>query len=225
MGMTHGRKLGHAARAVSGYAESMVQTVREPLVVLNADLRVLSANRSFYETYRVPPEETENKLLYELGDRQWDIPKLREWLEEILAKNSQFQDFEVEREFPRIGRRTMLLNARRIVQKDHRAPLILLAIEDITKRKRAEEQFRRLVEAAPNGIVIVDHEGKMVLANAQMERLFGYSREELIAQPVEILVPERFRSQHAGYRAGFFADPRARAVGAGRDLFGRRKDG
>ena len=98
-------------------------------------------------------------------------------------------------------------------------------ILDITERKRAEERFRLAVEASPNAIVMVDGQGKILLVNGLTQKLFGYSREELIGQSVEILVPERFRAGHPAHRAAFFGAPQARAVGAGRDLFARRKDG
>jgi PAS domain S-box-containing protein len=123
------------------YAESIVATVRESLLVLDADLRVVSASRSFYRTFEVTPKETEGQLIYELGNSQWDIPQLRELLEEILPKNNTFDDFEVEHAFPSIGRKTMLLNARRIYKEGNRRRRILLAIEDITERKRMKEQL------------------------------------------------------------------------------------
>src|SRR5438094_742843 len=111
-------------------------------------------------------------------------------------------------------------------------PMFTGFIRDITKRKRAEqtlrkseERFRMLVQAAPNAIVMVDRAGKIVLVNSQAERLFGYSREELQGQSIEMLVPERFRADHPGYRTSFFNDLRARPMGAGRDLFGLCKDG
>ena len=96
---------------------------------------------------------------------------------------------------------------------------------DITERKLAEERFRLVVEAAPSGMVMTNGEGKIILVNAQVETFFGYTRDELIGQPIEMLVPERFQSQHAGFRHGYLGDARARPMGAGRELFARRKDG
>jgi two-component system CheB/CheR fusion protein len=113
------------------FAESIVDTVREPLVVLDANLKVVSVSRSFCRNFRVTPENSVGHQLYELGNRQWDIPKLRELLETILPRNQVLDDFEVEHDFPDIGKRKMLLNARRITGKANGAQLILLAIEEI----------------------------------------------------------------------------------------------
>jgi PAS domain S-box-containing protein len=124
------------------YFQNIVETVREPLVILDSDLRVTGASRSFYRAFSVTKEETEGRLIYELGDRQWDIPALRTLLEEILPERTQFDGFEVEHEFPRVGRRVILLNARRIISEERNATTILLAIEDITDRKRIEEKLK-----------------------------------------------------------------------------------
>lgn len=124
------------------FAESIIDTVREPLLVLDADLRVISANRCFYQTFKVRPEETSGQLLYDLSNRQWDIPKLRELLEEIIPENVAFDDYEVEHEFETIGRRIMHLNARRIYRETNETQMILLAIEDVSERKRAEEKLK-----------------------------------------------------------------------------------
>lgn len=121
------------------YADSIVQTVREPLLVLDADLRVKSANSSFYETFRVKAEKTEGVTVYELGQGQWDIPELRRALAEILPQQKSIDDFRVEHDFLGIGRRTMLLNARIIKQPSSETDLILLAIEDITGRDGVEK--------------------------------------------------------------------------------------
>jgi PAS domain S-box-containing protein len=103
--------------------------------------------------------------------------------------------------------------------------LVLASIIDITERKRAEERFRRVVESAPNAIILVGQDGRITLVNAQTEKLFGYVREELIGQSIDTLVPERYRGMHGGYRSSFFSNPSVRSMGAGRDLFGLRKDG
>ncbi|HEX4628866.1 MAG TPA: PAS domain S-box protein, partial [Gemmatimonadales bacterium] len=102
---------------------------------------------------------------------------------------------------------------------------VLASVVDISARKRAEERFRAAVESSPNGMVMIDRDGKIVLVNREIERLFGYNRAELLGQPIETLVPEQVRTRHPTLRTGFFADPQSRAMGAGRELFGRRKDG
>ncbi|MFQ5875032.1 MAG: PAS domain-containing protein [Dehalococcoidia bacterium] len=126
------------------YTETIMETVRVPLVVLNEDLHVVSANRSFYQTFQVPPEETEGRLIYELDDHQWDNPWLRVLLEERLPCDNHVWDFEVDHEFPTVGHRTMLLNAHRINRNDYSRPIILLALEDITELRQAEEAIRQL---------------------------------------------------------------------------------
>ncbi len=124
------------------YAESIVDTVREPLLVLEGDLRVRSANQSFYATFQMRPDETIGRSLYELGNHAWDIPRLRTLLGEVLPKHHVLNDFEVEHDFGSIGGRSMLLNARALHRGGDRADLILLAIEDLTERKRVQNALR-----------------------------------------------------------------------------------
>jgi two-component system cell cycle sensor histidine kinase PleC len=125
-------------KAYSEYAESIINTVREPLIVLDQDLRVVKVSRSFYEFFNVKPEETMGQLIYDLGNKQWDIPKLRELLETILPQKTTFDNYEVAHDFATIGSRTMLLNARQIQRVLGKERIILLAIEDITARKEIE---------------------------------------------------------------------------------------
>ena len=115
------------------YLESIVDTIRESLLVLDKDFRVISANTTFYKHFKVNPQQTENVLVYELGNKQWDIPELRKLLEEILPTHNPFNDFRVEHKFPHIGKKVMLLNARQIKAKGTWKDRILLAIEDITQ--------------------------------------------------------------------------------------------
>lgn len=126
------------------YAESIINTVREPLIALDQDLRIVKVSRSFYEVFKVKPEETVGRLIFDLGDRQWDIPKLRELLETILPQKTSFDNYEVEHDFATIGRRIMLLNARQIQRVLGKERIILLAIEDITERKQSEEKIRHM---------------------------------------------------------------------------------
>jgi two-component system CheB/CheR fusion protein len=121
------------------FADAIVETLRDPLVVLSPDLRVQRANAIFYKVFQVTPEDTQGRLVYELGNGQWNIPRLRQLLEEILPRDSVFNDFAVEHEFPRIGRKRMLLNARRIHGKDNELKAILLVIEDATLRETLTE--------------------------------------------------------------------------------------
>jgi PAS domain S-box-containing protein len=175
------------------YAESIIDTVREPLIILDHDLRVVTASRSFYEFFKVKPEETEGQLIYNLGNEQWDIPRLRELLETILPREATFDNYEVEHDFTAIGKRTMLLNARQIKRVLGKERIILLAIEDITERKQlesllidTEEQYRRLFETASDGIVLLEkREGKISQANPATEKLLGYTEKESIGNKLQ----------------------------------------
>ena len=126
------------------YSDAILANIHEPLLVLDKDLRVVSASKSFYKKFNLKPEETEGILLYDVGNREWDIPILRQLLDDILPKNSGFYDFEVIHTFPRLGEKILLLNAHRIVQKVHQEQLILLAISDITEsRKKAVQHITK----------------------------------------------------------------------------------
>src|SRR3954452_6851422 len=169
------------------FADSIVDTVREPLVILDDQLRVKSANRSFYQTFAVDPAETEGRLIYELGNGQWNIPRLRTLLEEILPRDHSFRDLEVDHVFEGIGRRRMLLNARKIWREGNHYELILLAIEDITDLWRAEvelkdsrERYRLIVESATAyGIFTTDMRGLVTTWNPGSSLIFGYSEAEI----------------------------------------------
>jgi two-component system, chemotaxis family, CheB/CheR fusion protein len=132
--ITDRKNAGLEVQSARTFAENIVDTVRESLLVLNRDLQVVSANRAFYKTFRTSPADTENRLIFDLGNRQWDIPRLRTLLNEIIAKHTHFEDFEVEQEFPAIGTKKMLLNARQVQGSEGQPPLILLALEDITAK-------------------------------------------------------------------------------------------
>jgi diguanylate cyclase (GGDEF)-like protein/PAS domain S-box-containing protein len=154
--------------------EGIVETIREPLLVLDRDLRVVTASRSFYEFFKVKPEETVGQFIYDLGDKQWDISKLRELLETILPQQIAFDNYEVEHDFVTIGRRTLLLNARQIEREVGKERIILLAIEDITERKKYEEKIQQMafhdsLTGLPNRKLLSDRLG-IVLAQAKRNK-------------------------------------------------------
>lgn len=154
--------------------EGIVETIREPLLVLDRDLRVVTVSRSFYEFFKVKPEETVGQFIYDLGDKQWDISKLRELLETILPQQTAFDNYEVEHDFVTIGRRTLLLNARQIEREVGKERIILLAIEDITERKKYEEKIQQMafhdsLTGLPNRKLFSDRLG-IVLAQAKRNK-------------------------------------------------------
>ena len=168
------------------YAEDIVETLRDPLLVLNSSARVKSANRAFYDLFQVSPQETLDAVFFDLGDGQWDIPKLRQIFGELLPTKRTLTNFEIEDDFPLIGRRTMLLNAHRIEKQDEKEPLILVAIQDTTERKRDEERLRRVVDfdeavmsSMGEGLYTLDAAGLVTTMNPAAEKLFGWTLEEL----------------------------------------------
>jgi PAS domain S-box-containing protein len=166
------RGLKQVADEASEYIESIVNAVREPLIVLDQHLRVVTVSRSFYDFFKVESEDTIGKLIYNLGNNQWDILKLRELLETILPEQSSFDNYEVEHNFKTIGRRTMLLNARQIEREKGKKRVILLAIEDITERKQTEtalEQHRDELETLARQLERADQVKSEFLASMSHE--------------------------------------------------------
>ncbi len=166
------------------FAQNIVDTVREPLLILDTTLRVRSANRAFYQTFRVLPAETEGRLIYELGNGQWDIPALRTLLEDIVPQSSVFNDFELEHDFPVIGRKVMLLNARKLRPGDH-TEFLVLAMEDVTERRRAERLLadietyaQNIVDTVREPLLMLDPALRVRSANRAFYQTFQVSPEE-----------------------------------------------
>ncbi len=133
----HFKSLIDAASDARLFAESIIATVREPLVVLDGRLRVEAVSGAYYRMFQIGPEETLGRPFFDLEDGQWEAPELRELLESILPRNTSFEDFELKHDFPKLGRRAMLLNARRIRRDNKGSERILLAIEDVTDKMQA----------------------------------------------------------------------------------------
>ncbi|HKJ78858.1 MAG TPA: PAS domain S-box protein, partial [Prolixibacteraceae bacterium] len=185
----------------SKFIKNIIDTVREPLLVLDGKLRVIKASRSFFNFFRVTPENTIGKPVYELGNQQWDIPKLRELLEKILPEKTTFDNYEVEHHFSTIGTRIMLLNARQIKRSIGNEKIILLAFEDITVRRGVErslseksrmnsEYLRILLEHAHAPIVIWNSSFIIKRFNPEFEKLTGYCRSEVLNKKMEMLLPK-----------------------------------
>ena len=132
--------------AACAFADAIVETVREPMLVLDEKLRVVAASRAFYSRFKVSIDDTRGQLFYELGDGQWDIPDLRALLEKVIPEKGAMDDYEVAHEFPEIGHRTMLLNARQVRYEMDKRTHILLSIEDITERRILEREKDELLE-------------------------------------------------------------------------------
>lgn len=143
---------------IYAYAEAIIETVRDPLVVLDKDLYVMTVNKAFFDFFQVTKEETYGKHIYELNGGEWDIPELKKLLEDILLKNSHFNDYEVTHNFNKLGYKIMHLNARRVILEENKTQLILLAIEDITQQKEQEKQ-------KDDFISLVSHELKTPLTS------------------------------------------------------------
>ena len=173
-------------RHALAYAEHIIATLREPFLVLDKSLRVVTANAAFYRDFRASKGGTEGRLIYELGNGQWDIPRLRSLLGQISSDSHPVEDFEVEHDFPALGRRAMLLNARRFPPGGDDADLILLAIEDDTDRKRAEEALRRseqrqrfILESIPQKLGTARPNGDVDYFNPQWAEFTGLSFEQI----------------------------------------------
>jgi PAS domain S-box-containing protein len=199
------------AKEARDYAEAVIESIPS-FLVLDSELRVQRANESFCEHFHVARAATEQCLVYELGNGQWDIPELRDFLEQILPRKSFFKDFEVTHEFESIGRRTMLLSGRQV---DH-LQRILLFINDVTDTLRSQDalhvsevRYRRLFEAARDGILILDPETRRIEdANPFMSELLGYSHAELLGKELwEIGLLKDEEASRAAFRelqgAGF----------------------
>lgn len=171
------------------FAESIVQSIREPLLVLNSELRIIRANPSFASTFGLKPSHLLNRALHELGNGQWADSKLLDRLQKLVLEGTPFENYELSCSFERVGCKTMLINGRRIDQQDLEPDLVLLAMYDITELKFAQEEARRLargVESAAESIIITDLEGVIQYTNPAHNRLTGFSPKELIGKKISL---------------------------------------
>lgn len=166
------------------FAQSIVETVRHPLLVLDADLRVQRANRPFYETFSLQPEQAAEQPFFELDDSKLDIGPVRELLRRVVANGEALEGYEVEQDFPRVGRKTLLLNARQVYREDDPTPMVLVAIEDITEKKQTQDELRRLNAGLEDRVR--DRTAQLEAANREMEA-FCYSVSHDLRAPLRAI--------------------------------------
>jgi two-component system CheB/CheR fusion protein len=213
-------------------ARAVIEAMPTAMLVVTSDHRVQIANQAFYTLFQMNPSETEGRDVSDLGDGAWNIPSLPTVLKRVLSQGTPFHDLEVERDFPRVGRKSVLLHATATRLTSSGLNVALLAVEDQTAKKRtaaqlrsAEEKYRHLLENANDGIVIVNEEAAIEFANHRLEAMFGYAPGELIGQRYDCLIPKEYREIHEQHHAEFMRQPVARDMGRGIDLTGKRRDG
>jgi PAS domain S-box-containing protein len=199
---------------------ALIELSYEPIFVFDLDHGIVEWNKGCEQLYGYRREEAVGQVSDQLLNTKFPISF--DDYRQTLIRDGYWSG---ELRHTTLDGRNVLVESRQQLIESQGKRFVLESNRDITESRLAEDRFRVAVESAPNSVVIIDHEGRILLVNSQTELLFGYSREELIGQPIEMLVPERFRRQHPEYRKGFAAEPKVRPMGAGRDLFGLRKDG
>ena len=200
-------------------ARKLLEVISTPLLILDTNLHIITGNEAFYQTFQVSQSNEDARFLDELPI----IGSYRSALEKVILDGVPLH-LEIEHTFPSIGYKSLLLHPRLIFEEGKTTPFVALVFEDNTLSKKSENRFRSLL-TCPDATVIVDEQGKIVLVNAQAEKLFGYKREELLSQSIEILIPDRYRHSHELQRLGYIDNPHVRQMGDVMELYALRKDG
>ena len=214
------------------FAESIIGTVREPMLVLDARLNILSVSRSFSRIFATDAADVIGKNLFIIQNKQWDVPKLRQLMESILPEQRTVEAFDLTLDVGNLGRRDMVLNARRIVDGPADQANILLAVEDVTDKKSAQQTIQdrearlsAILDAAPEAILTIDEHGIVGTFSPGAEEIFGYTANEVVGQNVNMLMPEPDRSRHDGYLEHYIKTGEKKIIGTGREMDAGRKDG
>ena len=218
------------------FARSIFETVDESLLVLIEDdgFRIQKANKAFYNTFQITPEETENQFLFRVRQGEWDIPDLRSRLESVASNKGDLLTFRIERDFSGIGKRVLLLNVRRLPASLMEATpqRVLLGIKDITVVEAANESLRlsealmeTIIEQAANAIITINENGIIQVFNRVAERMFEYLAADVIGKNISLLMPQPYCGEHEGYLKRYLETGVKRIIGIGRVVLCRRSDG
>lgn len=226
------KALQQSTQSAQKFAEAIVSTVREPMLVLNKDLLVVKASLSFLKTFQTTTEETEGKALFEIQDRQWAQSTLRDLLERVLPDKTSVEGHEIKVNVAKDDIRTMLVNARAVLDDQNSRTLILLALEDVTDRieierglKDREARLRAILDAAPEAIITADDNGIVTSYSPSAKTILGFRAEEVVGQNVSMLMPAPHREKHDGYMSHYMHTGEKRIIGTGRELTACHKDG
>ncbi|WP_298865132.1 chemotaxis protein CheB [uncultured Sulfitobacter sp.] len=218
--------------AAREFAENIVDTVREPLMVLDSGFSILSVSKSFHRVFETTGNDLIGKNVFSIQNSQWDVPRLRELLEAVLPQETTVESFDLTLESGGLGQRDMVLNARKIEDGSAEQGLILLALEDVTEQKQTlqavadrEARLSAILDAAPEAILTIDEGGIVGTFSPGAEDILGFRANEVIGQNVNMLMPEPDRSRHDGYLEHYIKTGEKKIIGIGREMDAGRKDG
>ncbi len=226
------KELQHKILVAHRFMENIVNTIRYPLLVLDSDLNLALANRSFLQLFDTAESNVIGKSLFALADGQWDIPELRRLLGRILPEEMPIEAFSLSIDVAGKGKRDMVLNARKLADEDAETGLILVALEDVTEQKKArqslldrEARLEAALNAVPEAIVTIDSRGIVTSYSPPSARILGYTQSEVVGRNVNMLMPDPHRDQHDDYISAYLSTGNAKIIGYGRELEARHKSG
>lgn len=214
------------------FAENIVNTVRYPLLVLDSDFAVVRANKSFHDLFGTTDSGVIAKSFFNIADDRWDSPELRRHLERILPEDIPLEAFSIRVEIAEKGRLDMVLNARRLIGLNDMKDRILVALEDVTEQKRAQQSLRdresrlhAILDAVPEAIITIETNGVVTSYSPPSAKILGYTMSEVIGKNVNMIIPEPHRHQHDSYISAYLSTGDAKIIGKGRELDARHKSG